>query len=71
MSPARTGRELVMAWLMREVRQAKTADLHRMAAFLEFARQVRGGSRQKRTGARLAQSNSWRKKVDDDVRWGV
>jgi hypothetical protein len=56
---------------MREVRQAKTADLHRMAAFLEFARQVRGGSRQKRTGARLAQSNSWRKKVDDDVRWGV
>ena len=71
MSPARTGRELVMAWLMREVRQAKTADLHRMAAFLEFARQVRGGSKQKRTGARLAQSNSWRKKVDDDVRWGV
>lgn len=68
---ARTGRELVMAWLMREVRQAKTADLHRMAAFLEFARQVRGGSKQKRTGARLAQSNSWRKKVDDDVRWGV
>jgi hypothetical protein len=56
---------------MREVRQAKTADLHRMAAFLEWARQIRGGSRQKRNGARFAQSNSWRKKVDDDVRWGV
>ena len=71
MSRSRTGRELVMEWLMREVRQAKTADLHRMAAFLEWARQIRGGSRQKRNGARFAQSNSWRKKVDDDVRWGI
>jgi hypothetical protein len=69
MSRSRTGRELVMEWLMREVRQAKTADLHRMAAFLEWARQIRGGSRQKRTGARLAQSNAWRKCVDQDLRW--
>lgn len=56
---------------MREIRLAKTSDLHRMAAFLEFARRVRKGSRQQRTGARLAQSNSWRKDVDEDVRWRV
>lgn len=71
MSPARTGRELVMEWLMREIRQAKTADLHRMAAFLEFARKIRKGSKQQRTSARLAQSNSWRKGMDEDVRWRV
>lgn len=69
MSRSRTGRELVMEWLMREVRQAKTADLHRMAAFLEWARQIRGGSKQRRTGARLAQSNAWKKGVDQDLRW--
>jgi hypothetical protein len=71
MSPARTGRELVMEWLMREVRQAKTADLHRAAAFLEWARGIRKGCSKQRNGARAAQSNAWRKKVDDDVRWGV
>jgi hypothetical protein len=69
MSRSRTGRELVMEWLMREVRMAKTADLHRAAAFLEWARGIRGGSRQKRSGARFAQSNAWRKGVDQDVRW--
>ena len=71
MSLPRTGRELVMEWLMREIRLAKTSDLHRMAAFWEFARRVRKGSRQQRNGARLAQSNSWRKDVDEDVRWRV
>jgi hypothetical protein len=57
--------------LMREVRQAKTADLHRAAAFLEWARGIRKGCSRQRSGARTAQSNAWRKKVDDDVRWGV
>jgi hypothetical protein len=71
MSPARTGRELVMEWLMREIRMAKTSDLHRMAAFLEWARQIRKGSRQQRNIARFAQSNSWRKTMDEDVRWRV
>jgi hypothetical protein len=71
MSLPRTGRELVMEWLMREIRMAKTSDLHRMAAFLEWARQIRKGSRQQRNTARFAQSNSWRKKVDEDVRWRV
>ena len=56
---------------MREVRQAKTADLHRAAAFLEWARGIRKGCSRQRNGARAAQSNAWRKKVDDDVRWGV
>ena len=56
---------------MREIRMAKTSDLHRMAAFLEFARQIRTGSRQQRTKARLGQANSWRKDVDEDVRWRV
>ena len=58
-----------MEWLVREVRQAKTADLQRAAAFLEWARGIRGGSRQKRSGARVAQSNAWRKEVDEDLRW--
>ncbi len=69
MSPARTGKELVMEWLQREIRLAKTADLHRMAAFLEWARQIRQGCAKQRGGARRAQSNAWRKKVDDDIRW--
>ena len=71
MSPARTGREIVMEWLMREIRQAKTADLQRAAAFLEWARGIRKGSRQQRAGARVAQSSAWRKDVDEDVRWRV
>ena len=69
MSLARTGRELVLEWLQREVRLAKTADLQRAAAFLEWARQVRKGCAKQRGGARVAQSNAWRKRVDKDVRW--
>ena len=69
MSPARTGRELVTEWLMREIRMAKTADLQRAAAFLEWARGIRKGCAKQRGGARVAQSNAWRKRVDEDVRW--
>ena len=54
---------------MREIRAAKTADLQRAAAFLEWARDVRKGCSKQRSGARVAQSNAWRKQVDDDVRW--
>lgn len=71
MSRSRTGRELVMEWLMREIRQAKTADLHRAAAFLEWARNIRKGCTKQRSSARAAQSNAWRKGVDEDVRWRV
>jgi hypothetical protein len=65
----RTGRDLVLAWLYREIKAAKTADLHRAAAFLEWARDVRKGCAKQRGGARVAQSGAWRKRVDDDVRW--
>jgi hypothetical protein len=69
MSRARTGREIVMAWLMEEVRQASTADLQRAADFLEWARKVRKGCSKQRAGARKAQSDAWKKHVDRDVRW--
>lgn len=66
---AKTGREITLERLYAAIRQAKTADLHRAADFLEWAFQVRKGCRQQRTGARNAQANAWRKQVDTDVRW--
>jgi len=48
---------------------ARTADLQRAAAFLEWARGIRKGCSKQRGGARVAQSNAWRKRVDSDVRW--
>jgi hypothetical protein len=71
MTRSRTGREIVLDWLVKEIRQAKTADLHRAAAFLEWARGIRKGCTKQRSSARVAQSNAWRKGVDDDVRWRV
>jgi hypothetical protein len=68
---ALTGREKVLRWLQAEIRRAKTSDLHRAAAFLEWAYQIRKGSRQQRTGARVAQSNAWRRKVDEPGHWGL
>ena len=69
MSRPKTGRELVLDWLNREIRAARTADLQRAAAFLEWARAIRKGCSKQRGGARVAQANAWRKKVDDDLRW--
>jgi hypothetical protein len=69
MSRPQTGRELVLEWLNREIRAARTADLQRAAAFLEWARNIRKGCAKQRGGARVAQSNAWRKRIDDDVRW--
>jgi hypothetical protein len=69
MSRPKTGRELVLDWLNREIRAARTADLQRAAAFLEWARAIRKGCSKQRGGARVAQANAWRKKVDEDVRW--
>lgn len=65
----RTGREIITAWLKDEMRQATVADLHRAAQFLEFAREVRGGSKRNRRNARTAQRGSWRKYVDPPARW--
>jgi len=70
MSPARTGRQIVLDWLYEEIRQAKTADLQRMAGFLAWAREIRNGCDRNRRTSRKAQLGAWRKKVDPDVRWG-
>lgn len=69
MSPARTGRQIILDWLYEEIRQAKTADLHRMAGFLAWARDIRKGCTKTRSTSRKAQLSAWRKKVDKDVRW--
>lgn len=66
---SRTGRELVLDWLYKEIRAARTADLQRAAAFLQWAKAVRKGCSKQRGGARVAQSNAWRKNVDGDLRW--
>jgi hypothetical protein len=68
-SLVRTGREIMVAWLQDEMRQASVADLQRAAEFLEFARMVRKGCAKQRSGARRAQSNAWRKFVDPAMRW--
>ena len=66
---SRTGRAMMLEWLYKEIRLAKTADLQRAAAFLEWARGIRKGCSKQRGGARVAQANAWRKRVDGDVRW--
>ena len=66
---SRTGREMMLEWSYKEIRVAKTADLQRAAAFLEWARGIRKGCSKQRGGARVAQANAWRKGVDRDVRW--
>lgn len=66
---ARTGRELIVAWLQDEMRQATTADLQRAAALLQFAREVRKGCKQQRTSSRKAQATGWRKYVDAPLSW--
>ena len=65
----RTGREIIMAWLQDEIRRASLADLQRAAAFLEFAREVRGGCAKQRASSRRAQSEGWRKFADHPLRW--
>lgn len=68
---AQTGREIVLRWLYAEIRKAKTSDLQRAAAFLQWAYDIRKGSRKQRTGARVAQANAWRKHTDEPGRWDV
>lgn len=65
----RSGREIIMAWLQDEIRRASLADLQRAAAFLEFAREVRSGCAKQRASSRRAQSNGWRRHVDQALRW--
>jgi hypothetical protein len=41
-----------------------------MAGFLAWAREIRKGCAKTRSTSRKAQLGAWRKKVDQDVRWG-
>ena len=66
---ARTGRQIMVAWLQDEIRHATTADLQRAAEFLAFAKEVRDGCSKQRRSSRKAQQNSWRKYVDQGVAW--
>ena len=66
---AKTGREIIMERLYAAIRRSRTADIQRAAMFLEWAYEVRLGSKRQRAVARQAQSEAWRKKVDAPVRW--
>ena len=66
---AKTGREIVLERLYAAVRRARTADLQRAAMFLEWAYEVRLGSKRNRASARQAQATAWKKNVDAPARW--
>jgi hypothetical protein len=65
----KTGREIIMERLYAAIRRATTADLQRAAIFLEWAYEVRLGSKRQRAAARQAQATAWKKKVDEPARW--
>tara|TARA_R100001594_G_C4024105_1_gene259779 strand:+ start:719 stop:931 length:213 start_codon:yes stop_codon:yes gene_type:complete len=65
----KTGREIVLESLYKEMRLATTGDLHRAISFLEAAREVRAGSKRQRMISRQNQKNAWKKKVDMPVAW--
>jgi hypothetical protein len=58
-----------MARLQQAINRSTTADLQRAAQLLEFAYDVRNGCSRQRAGARKAQAQTWKKKVDEDIRW--
>lgn len=66
---ARTGRQIMVAWLQEEMRDASTADLQRAAEFLAFAKEVRKGCTKQRHTSRKAQRSAWRKHLDPSIRW--
>tara|TARA_R100001082_G_scaffold66860_1_gene37789 strand:+ start:4498 stop:4710 length:213 start_codon:yes stop_codon:yes gene_type:complete len=65
----KTGRELVLESLYKEIRLATTGDLHRATSFLEGAREIRAGSKKQRMISRQNQKNAWKKKVDMPATW--
>jgi hypothetical protein len=65
----KTGREIIMERLYAAIRRATTADLQRAAMFLEWAYEVRLGSKRQRALARQAQATAWKSKVDQPARW--
>jgi hypothetical protein len=69
MPQPKSGRQIILERLNRAIQLAMTADLERAALFLERAREVRRGCRTQRSNSRAAQSNAWKKKVDDSITW--
>ena len=68
-SSPKTGRQLIMEELNKEIRLAMTADLSRAVRFLEGAREVRAGSRKQRRISRQRQATAWERKVDTPCTW--
>jgi hypothetical protein len=66
---AKTGREIVLERLYAAIRRSRTADIQRAAMFLEWAHEVRLGSKRQRAMARQAQASAWKKDVDAPARW--
>jgi len=70
MSPTpKSGRQIVMEELNKEIQLAMTGDLHRAADFLKGAREIRAGSKKQRRISREAQRNAWKKDADLPARW--
>jgi hypothetical protein len=65
----KTGREIIMERLYAAIRRSRTADIQRAAMFLEWAYEVRLGSKRQRAVARQAQATAWKNKVDQPARW--
>ncbi len=65
----RTGRQIVMEELNKEIRLAMTADLHRAAHFLKGAREVRAGSKKQRRISRERQATAYQRKDDRPCTW--
>ena len=68
-STPKSGRQIVMEMLNKEIRLAKTADLQRAAQFLEGAREVRAGSKRQRRISRENQREAAYRKVDRPITW--
>tara|TARA_Y100001963_G_C6413433_1_gene279475 strand:- start:125 stop:337 length:213 start_codon:yes stop_codon:yes gene_type:complete len=68
-SQPKTGREIVLEQLYQEIRLATAGELHRAAAFLKGAREIRTGCKQQRKQSRTDQKNAWKKKVDSPMTW--
>ena len=58
-----------MERLYAAIRRSRTADIQRAAMFLEWAYEVRLGSKRQRAVARQVQSTAWQNKVDQPARW--
>ena len=68
-SRPKTGREIVLERLYREIRLATAGDIQRATSFLESAREIRSGCKKQRTESRKAQKNAWKKKADLPATW--